>query len=118
MHGDVDRFTFALERDFFDDLVSLEVRIPFASGLDNTQTEGAPDTITSEFGNIPLTLKLLLWERGTLRFTGGLATVLPTAADATVIDASDTVTVLENEAVHLQPFVGFSCADRSSRAAT
>lgn len=115
IHRDVDRFTFGLERVFFDNLASLEVRIPFASGLDHTQTEESPDTITSEFGNVPLTLKLLLWERGDLRLTGGLATVLPTAADATVIDSTDAITVLENEAVHLQPFVGYSCGGRGRR---
>jgi hypothetical protein len=114
VNQNVDRFTFGLERTFLDEMMSLEVRVPFASGLDSVQVTGLDDTITSEFGNIALTVKILLHQCGSLNFTSGLATVLPTAEDASVA-GDTTLTVLENNAVHLQPYLGVNYSNACSR---
>lgn len=114
---DIDRFTFGYERTFFDKALSLELRIPFAGGLDATQAIDSPDTTSTEFGNISLTLKACLWERCGWNLISGIATVFPTADDASVTGFS-SISVLENEAVHLQPYVGIAYARPCSRLFT
>ena len=110
----VDRFTFGFEKTFLDEMLSLEVRLPFASGLDSTQVDGVAETITSEFGNIAFTVKAFLWERCSLLATAGMSTVVPTASDA-LVSSETTVSLLENNAVHLQPFFGLNWSNPCSR---
>jgi hypothetical protein len=110
----VDRFTFGYEKTCLDQTVSFEVRVPFASGLDSAQSFGSEDTVATEFGNIALTVKALLWQHNSLSFASGLATVLPVAEDASV-EGDGTFTLLENNAVHLQPYVGVSYANPCRR---
>jgi hypothetical protein len=110
----VDRFTFGLEHTFLDDTVSWEVRIPFTSGLASGQDFGLDNTLSSEIGNVAFTVKALLWQWRSLKFGAGLATVVPTADNASV-QGDGQYTEFHNEAVHLQPYFGVYCSRPGSR---
>jgi len=103
---DVNRYTFGIEKMFLDGMTSVEVRIPFASGLDATQSSSRNDEGT-EFGNISLTFKLLLAETQNLSISAGLGLTLPTATDVEFHDSfGSPIATLDNEAYYLQPFLG------------
>ena len=114
LNQSVDRFTFGFEKTCLDETLSLEFRLPFVSGLGSRQVDNVPDTIAAEFGNIVFTVKALLCARGSLLATAGLATVVPTADDASV-EGESNVSLLENNAVHLQPFFGLHWSNPRSR---
>ena len=85
---------------------SIETRLPFAYTLDNEVYEGDPTTNSTEFGNINFTLKHLLWGNERWLFSGGAGVSLPTGADSRVFLSDGTeVMVIDNDAVHVQPFV-------------
>lgn len=110
----VDRFTFGLEHTFLDDTVSWEVRVPFTSGLASGQDFGLNDTLSSEIGNVAFTVKAFLWQWRSLKFGAGLATVVPTADNASV-QGDGQYTEFHNDAVHLQPYFGVYCSRPGSR---
>ncbi len=104
----LDRFTFGVEKTFFHDQCSVEVRIPFDNGLNSTQSL-APDAglMGTEFGDIPIVFKAILrkWDNAIL--AAGFAVTLPTAKDASLFDQSGTEQILvRNDAVHVGPVVG------------
>lgn len=108
----VDRFNFGLEKTCLDGLVSFEFRIPFAAGLDSTQDFANPAaTEATEFGNIPLVVKGMLLQRRCWALSAGLGIILPTGPDAVELgyfgSTQYEMTRVENEAVHLQPFLGW-----------
>jgi hypothetical protein len=102
---DLNRYTFGLEKTFHDGWGSVEVRIPFAQGLSATQTDGG--VLGTEFGNVVLTTKGTLWKDCDSIVAAGLGVSLPTARDFVFNDLFGVHTV-ENEAVHLLPFLGAS----------
>ena len=109
----LDRYTFGLERTFFGDLTSVELRMNFAHGLNATQSvvSGA-DNDATEMGNLAIAFKLLLYRSCNLSVSTGLGLVVPTADDAVLLGNQNVVKppspglIVENEAVHLQPFLG------------
>jgi hypothetical protein len=110
--NNLNRYTFGLEKTVFNKRASLEIRIPFASGLDSNQflTAGAGQTAT-EFGNIMLAAKTLAYKTDQLAFSFGLGVTLPAAGDARVVLdgvnlARPAIYDIRNEAVYLQPFLG------------
>jgi hypothetical protein len=105
---DLNRFTFGLEKTFFGDANSVELRVPFASGYnsDQSQQEGASLSGT-EFGDLALAVKRALIRGECLTISAGLGIVFPTGSDWRLFDdAGELQVVEENEAVHLQPFLG------------
>jgi hypothetical protein len=104
----LDRYLFGIEKTFLDGLWSIEGRVPFASGLRAEQFVGAGvDNEATEFGNMSLVLKRLLYDGCCWRFSGGLGIVFPTGPEAEIYDQSGALAlVLENEAVYFQPFLG------------
>ncbi len=110
----VNRYTFGIERTFLDDTMSLELRLPIVGGLNNVQSFNDPDTTTSEFGNVSLTVKAYVCPIGCWSVLSGMAIILPTASDAAV-DGVSTRTLLENNAVHLQPYIGLNYSQKCSR---
>jgi hypothetical protein len=102
--ANLNRYTFGLERAFWDGLMSIEARGPFAGTL-TTSPELGGDTTGTEFGNVSLALKGLLYARGSSALAAGVAVVLPTGEDFS-IEGDIVDNVFRNEAVHLQPFVG------------
>lgn len=100
----VDRFTIGLERMFLDDLWSVDVRMPFAAS--QQFTSGGLAIESGSVGNLQVTLKrlLALGEYGSV--AAGLAIDTPTGSDVTGKLLTTKFTV-QNEAVHLAPYVGF-----------
>lgn len=106
----LNRYTPGFEKSFFDHLVSLELRAPFAtntttsSTLDGDSFSNGSDT---RFGNLTLYAKALLIQREHLAVSGGLGVLLPTASDVNVNYANGTSLLkVENNSVRLQPFLG------------
>ena len=105
----VNRFTPGFEKTFFDGMSSIEVRTPFASTLSNTLFTSDPnDASSTEFGNVTLFLKQLLYTSDTLAVSGGLGMALPTASDVSVFDTrgGPPSARIQNQSVHLLPFLG------------
>ncbi len=103
----LDRFTFGVEKTFRDGLWSVDLRAPFAVGYNATQSlmEGASLSDT-EFGDVSLAVKRLLIQRERLKVAAGLGVIFPTGKDWKIVDGLGTQVLVENEAVHFQPFVG------------
>jgi hypothetical protein len=105
---DVNKYTPGFEKTFWDRQASIELRIPFA----NTQASdvfliGGKDEDV-EFGDLELTLKVLLWKGDYFAAAAGLGFNAPTARDVRVFaDNSPTpVFTIANDAFHLLPYFG------------
>ncbi|MCA9074884.1 MAG: hypothetical protein KDA93_07625 [Planctomycetaceae bacterium] len=99
----VNRVTPGFEKTFFGGDMSIEVRAPFATTLDSDLLSGTlGDSKSTEFGNMTVYLKALLWDAGFEAVSAGVGFTLPTADDATYGD----VFKVENESVHVLPFIG------------
>jgi hypothetical protein len=115
--ADVNRFVPGFEKTFFDNWTSIEVRTPFAGTLSNTQAVegGACGGVTEyrdvEFGNMSVIFKSFLVRQDTWGISGGTQVFLPTA-ESTFIRGTDqndqplNLVYVENQSVHLLPFVG------------
>lgn len=105
--GDVSRYFLGIEKAYCDNLMSIDVRIPFSSTLDSTQTTSGIGSRNAEFGNLTVTTKAVLMRNGACTLTGGLGLSLPTAKDAKVVSASSNAELLriDNDAVHVLPYV-------------
>jgi hypothetical protein len=101
------RFTFGFEKTFLRGDASFEMRVPFASALNSSQTFGFPDTRNTEFGNLAFAFKanLLSGRKGML--SGGTTMTVPTGDDFELFRGTTRQLVVENEAVHLAPFLGW-----------
>ena len=73
-HLNIDRFTFGLEKTFFNGQASVEVRVPFSrelnSNIDISDIQGVLSNIpledyALEFGNVSVIGKVLLWSTPT-----------------------------------------------------
>lgn len=106
--ADVNRFTPGIEKTFLDGDMSFEVRTPMAVTTSSAFNPTSADLSNGEFGNIGLAIKALLYQDNCFAFTAGLGIQLPTADDNTVVDGAGNVAVLvENESVHLLPYIAF-----------
>ncbi len=105
---DVNRFTPGFEKTFFDGMSSIEIRTPFASTLSNNLNAfGNNDPRSSQFGNLTMYLKQLLYTSDTLAVSAGLGITLPTAGNINVFQAPDQqLFSIQNRSVHLLPFLG------------
>ena len=111
------RIELGLEKTFFDGQSSVEFRIPFGNGLNATQSL-SPDAslMATEFGNVPIVFKTLLWRCEHQAFAVGAATILPTARDGRMTDPNgDPFLVIQNDAWHIQPFFGWLWAPQDRR---
>ncbi|MCC7333733.1 MAG: hypothetical protein IT422_01465 [Pirellulaceae bacterium] len=106
----LNRYTPGFERSFFDRLVSLELRAPFATNTTTSSTfdgDSFSNGSDTRFGNLTLYAKALLIQREQLAISGGLGILLPTASDINVNYANGTSLLkVENNSVRLQPFLG------------
>ena len=107
---DVNRFTFGLEKTFFDELVSVEFRIPFAAALNSEQTADPQNAMATEFGNLALAIKGLMYQNECTAVAAGLGMVFPTGDDSVVSSPGRTFITFENNSVFLQPFIGIYSA--------
>lgn len=107
-YDSIDRHTFGLERMILDGMASVEFRVPFANTANSTQVAGSAFGQATEFGDLGFAGKVLLMNRGIFQMSAGVAGTLPTASDFEIVDNLGNVQqVLENEAIHIGPFVGF-----------
>ncbi len=106
----VDQILFGVERTFLDGLCSLEFRLPFSGGVDATQSLGESNTLATEFGNLTLAIKALLFQRNDWSVSTGLGMIFPTAEDAVIasgFNGSQQIdSIFTNESFYLQPFLG------------
>lgn len=107
----VNRITPGFEITLFNDNASIEARFPMASTLSSDiqvtgSTFSGTDYSHGEFGNITLFYKHVLWEGRTALISAGVGTALPTADDLTFSTFGTPALVVQNESVHLLPFIG------------
>ena len=103
----LDRFTFGLEKTFWCGMGSIETRLPFAGGLDSRQTFGDLDTGSVELGNLASTLKFRLLSGNNWLLSGGTTMTVPTGEDFRLFSGNAPQLIVENDAVHLAPFLGY-----------
>jgi hypothetical protein len=104
----VDRFTLGFEKTFLDQMMSIEMRMPFVADNDFVVTDFVRNG--SDVGNLSVTLKGVLASNYDSLLAAGMTIDTPTGggtrlrinniADPLVMDA-------RNDAVHLSPFLGF-----------
>lgn len=106
----LNRYTPGFEKSYFDRLVSLELRAPFATNTATTSTldgDSFGNGSDTRFGNLTLYAKALLIQGEQLAISGGLGVLMPTASDINVNYANGTSLLkVENNSVRLQPFLG------------
>lgn len=104
----VHRFVPGFEMAFFQEHMSVEVRLPFAATLDSDiRAGGLTSRNEVEFGNMVGTLKGLVARGPNTAVAVGASLALPTAADVTLHDFfGDEIISLENNAIHVLPFLG------------
>ncbi len=105
---DVDRHTPGFEKTFWDGLGSFELRTPIAYTQNSRVFLGGDGPAkNTEFGNISLALKFLLWEDDACAFAGGLGVNVPTADDSEIFQAGSPLLTIQNESLHLLPYAAF-----------
>ena len=117
----VNRLTPGFEKTFFNQRMSVEVRVPFATTIDSVNLTGVTNTSNILLGNQTTYLKALLYTDSKLSIASGLGIQLPTAASTEysvngysikAVDGAYTQTSsidilkIRNEAVHLMPYLG------------
>lgn len=101
----VNRWTLGLERLLVDDLISIETRLPMASTLQSTQDSLAMGDRGYELGNLTLITKGVLFRDEDSLWTAGMGVTAPLADDSLLTRGSTPLVRIENQAVHLLPFI-------------
>ncbi|MGV3485298.1 MAG: hypothetical protein ACO1RT_12835 [Planctomycetaceae bacterium] len=104
--GDVSRYVLGLERIVFDDVMSVEVRLPMAGTLTSHQQADSPGDRSFELGNMTLVGKFLLLKSDDLTWTAGSGVTAPLADDARLMRGDNELLRIENEGIHFLPFMG------------
>jgi hypothetical protein len=107
-------FTPGFEKTFLGGAMSVEVRLPMATTLDNNvYLDGSTSTGVGQIGNLGVAVKAVLYRGDTFLLSGGLAIDCPTAPDMLCFGTSGGSSSggggaiqLLNQSVHLLPFVG------------
>jgi len=102
----IDRYVIGIEKTFFDEVWSVDVRMPFVNRF--SHTEALFNVSGGEIGNLHVNVKRLLHVTDWSAFVGGLGIDVPTGSDVkgTILGGTQAFEV-NNDAVHLAPFVGF-----------
>jgi len=104
--GDISRYTIGAERIVYENLISIEARLPMAATYASNQALGQPENRDFEIGNAFLIGKGVLLRSRDFVWSGGLGIGVPTADDTVLRSNNRTVLSVENETVHLFPFTG------------
>jgi len=107
-NGSVDRFVVGIEKTLFDGRCSLDFRLPVFSSFG---FPGAPFAVFDggTLGNLTVTPKFMLLANDTSVLSAGLGINTPTGDD-TSVEFNGSLLTVNNQAVHLLPFVGFAFA--------
>src|SRR5690606_2729785 len=101
------RFAPGIEKAFYEQRASLEVRLPFASTIDSDLNSNfPPETHSTQFGNIVTTLKALVRQTSCSAVAVGVSVTAPTARDLNVSVEGEPFLAIENESVHVMPYIG------------
>lgn len=112
------QYTFGFEKTFLDDYFSVEVRMPFTSGVDQisdnpgsllTPTPTGLAVATGQVGNLQATIKAYLLQAGRTSISSGISVSIPTGTGVEIDSFDGFLTDLidiDNDAVHLMPFLG------------
>lgn len=103
----MDRYTAGIEKTFIDQLMSLELRLPLAQGLNSTQDLASGDTRGAELSNLSVALKGILIRGPEWLVSGGSTMTLPTADGYIEAYQGDRYRFVDNDAVHMAPFIGW-----------
>ena len=104
--GDISRYVLGVERVLFDDLVSLEARLPMAGTYASRQVFENGPARDFELGNTTLILKTILLKDRRFTLSGGLGVALPLADDTIMATGGQNIIRIRNESIHLAPFLG------------
>lgn len=108
--GDIHQGIFGIERAFFDDHLSIEIRLPTVSGLDETQeaTVDRPALQGRSFGNMYLGTKALLFQDSQNVLTAGVGFTLPTGNSTEYLVGNTSIAKVDNGTGFIQPFVAYA----------
>jgi len=108
--GDIHQGIIGIERAFFDDRLSFEIRLPMVNGFDDSQNAvvDRPAQQGTDFGNMYLGTKALLYCDEQNVLTAGVGFTLPTGNSTEYLSGSTIVASIENEAGYIQPFVAYA----------
>lgn len=105
----LDRFVFGLEKTFFGETSSVELRLPIAASIDPNGSLGSgTDYSSGSFGNLSAILKHVLYSNNKTVLAGGLGIEIPTGSQShatNTINGPASFTVAP-AAVYLTPFLG------------
>ncbi len=101
----VNRYVLGFEKTFLDMRSSIEVRMPFASTLSSDIVVGTQNTRT-EFGDVRILFKGLLYGSDRFYLASGLGVYLPTGQDVNVSLAGTPLVHIANRSVIVTPYVG------------
>ncbi len=107
----VNRMTPGFEKTVFDQRMSIEVRVPFATTIDDINLTGTTNTSNIQLGNQTTYLKGILFNNSQIAITSGMGVQLPTAAGVDMYSTPQPggrtfdVLQIKNQAVHVLPFV-------------
>lgn len=102
--SDVDRYTIGFEKTFFDGWSSIDIRMPLTDRYEFTT--GTNSVFGGSAGNLTLILKNRYYHDPFQSLVAGLGIGLPTGSDARGA-FQDVPYRLDDEAVHLLPYVGY-----------
>lgn len=104
--GDVSRYVLGFEKILLQDAFSVEVRLPMAGTYSSRQQIDRGNERDFELGNLTLIGKALLLRTPGYTVTTGLGLTLPIADDARLLLGERELLRIENQSVHLLPFLG------------
>jgi hypothetical protein len=108
---DVNRYVFGFEKTFLDQRFSVECRVPFAGTADSDQGGGDGMAVNqTEFGNVGLAVKGVVYRTPNFLVSLGLGFSLPTASDSRLFVGDVPVIVVQNRTCLLQPLLGVAWA--------
>ncbi len=108
----LERYTLGLEKTFFDGLCSIEIKAPIEDGLSPTQSRSFT-TAGNEgvvFGDLQISPKVLLFDTCGWAVAAGFTLKLPTGPDSVFLNGSAVTTRIQDQSVHVEPFVGIQTA--------
>ena len=108
--GDIHQGIFGIERAFFDNLLSLEIRLPTVNGYGEVQNAivNQPAQQDTSFGNMYLGTKALLYQDSNHVLTTGVGFTLPTGHSTEFRLAAVQVAAIDNGTTFIQPFIAYA----------
>ncbi|MEM6979943.1 MAG: hypothetical protein AAF539_09770 [Planctomycetota bacterium] len=104
--GDISRYILGVEKVVYEDMISLEARLPLAGTYASSQQITNATDRDFELGNGVLLGKFVLVRTDNCLWTGGVGIGLPMADDTRIQAGDEDLVRIENETVRTLPFTG------------